>query len=445
MVRARHRGRRGFGLASPALVALALGAQEARPDLRQPPEIHRVVAEGVHAVNADELLQGIATQATRCRSVLLYPICLITKAGLWNQRHYLDHFELRRDVVRIRVYYWKRGYRETQVDTAVAFVDPHHTSVTVTFRITEGPPVVVRTLEIAGIDSLLSRNALGELVLLRPGSPLDLLRLDSTRALVEGALLDQGFADAKVRDTAAVADSLRTAAVLIAAEPGRHATVASIAVTGNKRVSGSTIGHMITIHPGDLFRRSKLLESQRNLYQSQLFRRASIEAAATTDSAKAVTIRVSEAPPRALRGNVGFNTVDFFQLEGHYTDFNWLGNARRLDVQGVLGNLLAGPLNGHFIFRDVLTGTFGAFDEQAFLDPTYQAGVTVTQPYFGSPLNSLGAGVFAHRRSAPGIYIDEGYGANLSFTRYVRARIPAHALVSVRADARERGRHSTSA
>ena len=83
---------------------------------------------------------------------------------------------------------------------------------------------------------------------------------------------------------------------------------------------------------------------------------------------------MSEAPLRALRGNVGFNTVDFFQLEGHYTDFNWLGNARRLDVQGGLGNLLAGPLNGHFIFRDVLTGTFGAFDEQAFLRPHIPGG-----------------------------------------------------------------------
>ena len=75
-------------------------------------------------------------------------------------------------------------------------------------------------------------------MLLRPGSRSISSALDSTRALVEGALLDQGFADAKVRDTAAVADSLRTAAVLIAAEPGRHATVASIAVTGTSASPG---------------------------------------------------------------------------------------------------------------------------------------------------------------------------------------------------------------
>ena len=75
---------------------------------------------GVRSVNRDELLQSIATSASRCKSILLQAFCPITHSDrLWD-KEYLDRTELRRDVLRIRVFYWKRGYREAQVDTVVA-------------------------------------------------------------------------------------------------------------------------------------------------------------------------------------------------------------------------------------------------------------------------------------------------------------------------------------
>ena len=45
--------------------------------------------------------------------------CLISHSPTFEFKHYLDEAELQRDVLRIRLYYWKRGYRETEVDTAV--------------------------------------------------------------------------------------------------------------------------------------------------------------------------------------------------------------------------------------------------------------------------------------------------------------------------------------
>src|SRR5690606_13013720 len=51
----------------------------------------------------------------------------------------------------------------------------------------------------------------------------------------------------------------------------------------------------------------------------------------------------------------------------------------------------------------------------------------VRQRWFQSPRNTIGAGVFSHRRSAPGVFVDHGFGANATFTREVADRTPLSA------------------
>ncbi|MFN2397094.1 MAG: BamA/TamA family outer membrane protein, partial [Gemmatimonadaceae bacterium] len=120
----------------------------------------------------------------------------------------------------------------------------------------------------------------------------------------------------------------------------------------------------------------------------------------------------------------GFSTVDFAQAEARYTRYNWLGGARQLDLRGAVSNLLAPQLNGSFIFKDVTPASLGGTREDAFLRPNWQVSADLVQPWFRSTKNSLGTSVFAHRRSAPGIFIDRGYGAGASFTRRLGERAP---------------------
>src|SRR5690606_19441237 len=106
-------------LAAALLLLVSLAAplpaqEEDRPLLRE------IEFEGVSAFDADELENSIATEASRCKNVLLrVTFCPFTRAPWAYERHYLDREELARDVLRLRVYYWRRGYREAQVDTLV--------------------------------------------------------------------------------------------------------------------------------------------------------------------------------------------------------------------------------------------------------------------------------------------------------------------------------------
>ena len=123
--------------------------------------------------------------------------------------------------------------------------------------------------------------------------------------------------------------------------------------------------------------------------------------------------------------SAGFNTIDFVQLEGRFAHYNFMGGARRLEVQAAVGNLFAGSLNGRGIFRNV---TEVLTSERArYFAPTYNASIDLRQPWFWSPHNELALSLFSHRRSAPGIYVDRGYGTSLTFTREVTERAPVSA------------------
>ncbi|MFL5593876.1 MAG: outer membrane protein assembly factor [Gemmatimonadaceae bacterium] len=392
------------------------------------PEVVNLTLKGVKVVRTDELLQNIYTTASHCNGFILQPFCWISKSKYFFTRKYLDRKELERDVLRILVFYWKRGYREAEVDTAVVPRGRHQ--VGVTFGIREGPPTVVSDVIVNQPAPLLSQREINRRMALGKNGPLNLIRLDSSRVRLQNSLFDKGYADAEV-DTTIVLDSVaRTAVVTLTLVPKYKTTVEDIVINGNEDVSERTIRKSLTFNIGDIFKRSEMLRSQRALYESNLFRRAAIEPRppidiATPDSAKVVIVTVTESPPREARLSAGFNTVDFVQVESRFTHYNFMGSARRLDIQGVVGNLFAKSLSGRGIFRNPSVPQTSSLAR--YFVPTYNASIDLRQPWFGSPHNELALSLFTHRRSAPGIYVDRGYGTSLTFTRDVSERAPASA------------------
>jgi outer membrane protein insertion porin family/translocation and assembly module TamA len=367
------------------------------------------------------------------------PFCVVSKSPYFYQRFYLDHDELRRDILRIRILYWKRGYRLTSVDTAVTYRTP--TAVRVRFTIHEGPPTRVAAIALLP-DSLFPTSNRRRLVRLRVNEPLDLFEFDTTATLLTHWMWTRGYADATIDTTftltgqppsdsatraAAAAGRINagSAAVRIAIDPHRRTTVDTIIVTGNTRVSAQTIRHALFLRPGSLFLQGDVQRSQRKLYQTGLFRRASVAvdtAGHKGDSAKTIAVNVDEAPPREVVAGVGFTTIDFLDLSGQFTDYNWAGGARKLVIQGGLGNLFAHGLYTAFNngFKEIPPGT----DPDPFLSPTWNITAKVTQPWFLAPENTLSAGVFAHRRVAPGVFVDNAYGLTPSFTHDLADRVP---------------------
>src|SRR5688500_16697790 len=193
---------RRFAVGLGAIAALlAVGrsstAQSTRDeDQTERPEVRSLSMSGVRSVDRAELLQSIATSASRCQNILLTGFCFVTRSDrIWDKK-YLDRTELRSDVFRIRVFYWKRGFREAQVDTVIA--RKGNDQVAVTFKINEGRPTLVRAIRVAQDDTVLSDAEVSRVVELEVGKPFNLLSLDSTVANIRNVLQDRGYADARV-------------------------------------------------------------------------------------------------------------------------------------------------------------------------------------------------------------------------------------------------------
>jgi outer membrane protein assembly factor BamA len=355
--------------------------------------------------------------------MLWLPFCLVSRSPTLWDRKYLDDDEFRRDVLRVLVFYWRRGYREAQVDTAVTRTGPNQ--VHVLFDIKEGPPTIIASLRIDFDSTLLNQRRVQRMSILRAGDPLNLVVLDTMRLGYQLAMWDKGFADAQVDTVISVNADQRRAAVLLRVIPNWPTRVGTITVRGNDKVNVSTIQNSILLRSGRPFRYVDLAESQRNLYESNLFRLALFTVPPRPDSIKNVNIDLRETQMREARIAGGFNTIDFIQSDGHFTNYNTFGGARRLDVNGTVGNLGAQTLSGKAIFRQP---NRDLLNTKSFFAPTWQASADVKQPaWLRKPENALSLGGFAHRRAAPAVYIDRGYGGQLAFTRTLAPRASASA------------------
>lgn len=400
-----------------ALMLAAAGpvrAQDTPPEEDDSPRVERITFRGVEGVDEDDLRASIVTQETRCIATLLRPFCALADWGLLLNEHYLDRDELSADELRLRIYYYQRGYRSARTASEVR---RRGDGVEVVFDVEEGPATRIEAWSLRQTEDVLSDRRIRRAELPGEGDPLDLLRLGEGLTDLASAFGERGYLDAELRDSIAVAPDGLRARVSIELDAGPRSTLDTLEVRGNDRVSDGAIAEALRLRRGRVLRTNDIAASQRALYESNLFHEARVQVPVQPDSAKRVEVDVREAPPRGARAGAGFNSVEFGQVEGRFTHYDWLGGSRRLDLRGTVGNLLASQLNGQSVFRDVLPTGPGAVDRDEFLRPTWQVSGEFRQPTFLSAANVLGFSVFTHRRTIPAIAVDEGYGAEASITR----------------------------
>jgi outer membrane protein insertion porin family len=418
-----HNARRGITAAGVVLLwcasAVTVEAQALRQVVQQP-EITKLKFTGNANISSDELQAAIATEGSHCK------IFLVCKAAKWNwayKRITLDRAELERDLLRLRVLYWKRGWRAATVTPQVTSEGKQ--KVSILLRVTEGPPTTIGTLTLGAIDSLLTTNELRKLIDVRPGQPLDLIHLDSIAVRIALHLDGEGYGDVTINPVAVVDDNSPNAAVTFEIARLYRTRVEAVRVEGTERYDPRLVANTMRIKPGDDYSRGAVAESQRALYEAGFFKRAVVRVdSGSADSLKKLIALVEELPVRAFRITGGVSTVDFLQLDARYTDANFRNSAGRLTLQATLGNVLASKFNGRTPFVNALPDGLLSDSQPVYLQPTFQVNADIRRRWLRDSRNQTGLSVFGYRRSSPGVFIDQGGGAGASFTRNVSRAVP---------------------
>ncbi len=384
------------------------------------PVIRELKISGNENIGDTELKAAMETVPSECKGIPNY--CKFIPVGWLRNKKLLDRAELDRDMLRLRVLYWKRGWRASQVTPVISKNDNGEVSIEV--RVQEGPPTIVGTLDIGVLDTLLSGRDKRGLVSVRTGDPLDLIQLDSMAVRIAAQLDSRGYGDVTLNPVALVDTASPKAAVTLEVNKLYKTVIDSVRVEGTERYDPRLVANTMGVKKGTRYSRERLVESQRALYAAGFFRRAVVRVEpGPADSLKRLVAQVEELPPRSFRVTGGVSTVDFVQFDARFLNANFRNNASRLSLQATVGNLLAPQLVGVGPFQNVLKNTQSAGSPQ-YLEPTFQLNADLRRRWLSDYRNQTGFSVFGFRRSSPGVFIETGGGAAASFTRNITPYVP---------------------
>jgi outer membrane protein insertion porin family len=386
--------------ATVALTPAAAVAQHLRDDAL---EVLSVRFVGAERIPVELLRTAIMTVPTSCISAALQPLCWL---GLSRDRQYLDERALAADVFRLRVFYYQHGFRDARIELDTARTPA---GVHIAFRIAEGRPVVVASVDVAGegLDPAITAN-----LPIRAGRPFNMGEFEATRDTLIGRLANRGYARADVLANYDIpGGDGHTVTVEYHLIPGDVARFGTVRISGLERVDPAVVERMLEFREGDLFSRQALLRSQRNLFGLEVFRHAEILTAANGDALVDVHVQVNEGDLHRVRLGMGMSTTDYLNAEGRWVSRNFLGGGRRLELRGRVANMMAGPLN-------YVQPPFESCAD-IYCDLAGSLTADFSQPWFFGPRNAIGTGLFLERFSLSGVYVRTSKGAYTSVRRTV--------------------------
>ncbi len=382
------------------------------------PEITSVSFEGNETFPDRMLRNAIITRESSCRSFVIQPFCW-AGAEFSMDRSYLNPRTFRDDYARVQLFYYIRGFREAQVDTAMGRTE--ESTVDITYHIQEGRPIRITRLDVTGVDPDQVGDDLAAGLPIQVNEPLDLNRLDFARDTLTQRMQNRGYAHADILRNIDIDLANYEAQVEFDVYSGPFTRFGEITVEGNEMVEEGVIRRMLPFQEGFEYNRAAIYDAQRNLYNLEIFRHAAIQEDLEhqPDSLVPLTVQVNEGDAHRVRTGVGWNTAECFTSEARWSSRNFQGGARRLVLRGGLSNVGAQQLE-----ESICSGA--GTDEYGELNWVLSADFT--QPFIFSPRNTLSASVFAERQSLQDVFVRQALGLNLTMTRTIGRASPLSAF-----------------
>lgn len=368
----------------------------------------------------DDLM--LASRVATTNSSWLVRTPLIRDLGLGEKRRFSE-YQFRRDLIGLEVLYKYSGFPDVRIDTTVV---RRADGVRLTFRIAEGEPIRIHALTVEGLDLAPNRATLIRDLPLEVGDVFNRYTLNSTMDTLALRLRNDGYPTATVDTSSSTDLATRAATVHLVVSLGTPAVFGGVTVAGSEDIDSAFVASLLTVRPGEPYRLDDLYRSQRALYQTELFRGATvgIDTSRFREGDPVVPIRVVvvEGKTHRARAVAGYASNDCFRVGAGWTARNFLGNGRVVDVSGRLSKLGVGSPFGLGLERSICSSL--AEDSVGSRLVNYGLDVTLRRPGFLSPDNTLALTLFSERRSEYRVYLREEVGAGISLTRETAAHIP---------------------
>ena len=220
--------------------------------------------------------------------------------------HLVDE-ELTEDVSSILGYYQTRGWINAKVDKPQVTDGSKPGRVVVTIPILEGPRVVVAEVRVAGAEHA-GEAAAEKTLLVKPGSFYNPNQVRQDVFNLQTWYHDHGWREASVKDEVRVSADGSKAEVTYRVEEGTRTFFGKTIVRGNTRTQTARVTRLLAWKEGRPFSEADLLETQRNLTRTGVFRRVDVrpQPADPKTETRNVEMDLQEGRPLSLLYGVGY-------------------------------------------------------------------------------------------------------------------------------------------
>lgn len=239
--------------------------------------------------------------------------------------------KLEEDMTALRLHMRSRGYRDAEVDSIRPADTADGHGVVLHVYVREGPRYRFGAMSWSG-NTAVPSVALEFVTTCRPGFPYDESKVQKTLQAAYELYQETGYLflsiDPRFSDRDTIVD------IAFAVQEGQRSSVADLRIVGNTRTKENVIRREAKVHPGDIFRRSSLMRTQRDIFGLGFFQDVQVDYEPTGDSADVnLTLKVQEKQTGTASAGAGYSSqtglTGFLEL-GHN---NLFGNGQSISIR----------------------------------------------------------------------------------------------------------------
>jgi len=288
----------------------------------QVPFINKVILNGNESISVKALKVQMKTRAPSWYNIFNKPR--------------LDRTVLNRDIARLEGYYHSAGFFEASVELDRMDYSDDGRFVDIVILINEGNPTVVEAVQFSP-NALIDENELREDLLLKPGKPYNASYLATDVYTLQSKYFDKGYLAVAIGESVEIFGYRAT--IRFDITPGTQIRIRNIETSGNVLSKTAVVEKEIAFESGDICRLSKLVETQRNLYETGLFTVVDInpENLDPMERTVDIAVRVRERKAAFIEGGFGVGNILGSRIYARWGTRNLFGTGRGLRLSTEYG------------------------------------------------------------------------------------------------------------
>jgi len=280
-------------------------------------EIISVVISGNHAIKTEAIQKQMLTE----------------KSGTFR-KHYFNPAVLADDIDAIRGLYRKDGFLDIDIRSSLDRSEDGR-NVSVQLDIDENVRTLVSDIRLSGLNKIPEKE-IYQVIQLKPGAPFRDYMVQSDQNAISAFISEKGYPYVTVTGTYQLSDDQRNAILHYDIVQGQQVYMGKIYFTGNFLTKEKTMRKQITQLPGDPFSLEKLLVSQKNLRDMNVFNSVAFDPIGLKEKREDITllVGVEERKPYYVEFGVGYETQKGGYIHSKIADRNLLGKNQEAWLSG---------------------------------------------------------------------------------------------------------------